>query len=85
MKIFEVLGTPDSEKTTALKSLNSLLKEMNIPSKFVIETRRKDLFFQSIRGSLDYNILVEAITCPRIKEALSHTNAEIVLVDKESN
>lgn len=82
MKIFEVLGTPDSGKTTALKSLSSLLKEMNIPSEFIIETRGKDLFPKSMRGSLDYNIMVGAITCSRIQETLSHTNAEIVLVDK---
>lgn len=82
MKIVEVLGSPDAGKTTALKSLSSLLTEMGISNDFVIETRGKNIFPKSERGTLEYNCKVGKITCDRISSVIKRTKSDIILVDK---
>lgn len=81
-KIVEVLGSPDAGKTMALKAISARLTEKGISNEFIVETRGKDLFPKSERGTLAYNVKVGGITCKRIKEVLDNTSADIVLVDK---
>lgn len=82
MKIIEVIGSPDSGKTTALRSLSSYLNETGITAELIIETRGKDLFPKSERGTLAYNCKVGRITCERIRNVIDKSTADIVLIDK---
>lgn len=81
-QIIELLGSPDAGKTMALKAISARLTEKGVPNEFILETRGKDLFPKSERGTLAYNVKVGGITCNRIKEVLDSTTADIVLVDK---
>ena len=82
MKIIEVLESPDAGKTTALKEISAKLERMGISNEFIIETRGKNLFPKSERGTIAYNCKVAGITCQRIKEVIEKSDAEFILVDK---
>lgn len=80
--IIEVLGSPDAGKTVALQTISNRLTQKGIANEFIIETRGKNLFPKSERGTLSYNEKIGGITCKRIHEILKNTSAEIVLIDK---
>lgn len=81
-KIIEVLGSPDAGKTVALKSVSRRLTQKGISNEFIIETRGKNLFPKSERGTIYYNEKVGAITCKRIYDILKSTSADFILIDK---
>ena len=81
-KIIEVLGSPDAGKTVALRTISERLTQKGISNEFIIETRGKNLFPKSERGTLAYNEKVGAITCKRIYDVLKNTSADFVLIDK---
>lgn len=83
-KVIEVLGSPDAGKTSALSQLCEQLNSKGIKTIFVKETRGKDLFGKTERGTLEYNKKVGALTCYRVKAILDNCpdDVEVVLVDK---
>lgn len=81
-QIIELLGSPDAGKTMALTAISARLTERGITNEFILETRGKNLFPKSERGTLAYNVKVGGITCQRISNILDNTKADIVLVDK---
>lgn len=80
--MIEILGSPDAGKTTALKTISERLTHKGIPNEFIIETRGKNLFSKTERGTLSYNVKIGDITCNRIYKILNSTSAEIILIDK---
>lgn len=80
--VIELLGSPDAGKTMALKGVSERLTEKGIPNEFIIETRGKDYFPTSERGTLAYNVKVGNVTCNRIDEIMATSSAEVFLIDK---
>ena len=80
--IIEFIGSPDAGKTTSIRALKECLESSGTTCELVLETRGKNIFPQSKRGTLEYNTLVGGITCGRIKEIVAKSSSDIILVDK---